>query len=132
MQAIDTNVLVRLLINDDVKQGQIIYRLFDDCYRNNQQLFVGAVVIVETIWVLSKHYQMPRNEVIQAIQDVLSMNVTFVEYHAQIQTALSIGSTNNYDLSDLIIGCIANENKCNTTLTFDKKASKSNYFTLLK
>lgn len=132
MRAIDTNILVRLLINDDTKQCQIVYKLFNDCYQQKEQLFVSTIVIVETIWVLNKHYQMPRNEVIQAINDVLSMSVLIIENHDEISTALSIGTNNTYDLSDLIIGLIAKKNTCNTTLTFDKKASKSDLFSKLK
>ncbi len=44
---------------------------------------------------------------------------------------LKIQPDNTFDLSDLLIGCVAKEAGCESSFTFDKKASRSELFVLL-
>ena len=51
MQAIDTNVLVRLLVRDDAKQAKIADTFIA------KGAWVSHLVLVETVWVLDAVYQ---------------------------------------------------------------------------
>ena len=54
------------------------------------------------------------------------------ESRSLLQHFIRIASINSYDLSDLLIACSAKEKGCRNVLTFDRKASKSDLFELLK
>ena len=52
MAALDTNVLVRWLVNDDAAQCARVARLFDDAIGQGVRLFVTTTVMLELEWVL--------------------------------------------------------------------------------
>ena len=47
MRGIDTNVLVRYVTNDDLKQAEVVDRLFHDCDAAGERLFVSVIVLCE-------------------------------------------------------------------------------------
>ena len=51
MLAVDTNVVVRLLVNDDPRQGALARRLFE-----LDEIFIGVTVLLESAWVLESVY----------------------------------------------------------------------------
>ena len=60
MEALDTNVLVRYFVQDGGDQADAAERIVDAATRGGRQLFVGDVVVVETVWVLERFYQIGR------------------------------------------------------------------------
>ena len=61
--ALDTNVLVRLLTNDDAEQARRAADLIDA----SVGCFVPITVVLELEWVLRGAYRLPREAVIQAV-----------------------------------------------------------------
>jgi predicted nucleic-acid-binding protein len=49
--AIDTNVLVRFLVEDDAVQTAKVTSLFEQEIADGSTLFVSDVVLCETVWV---------------------------------------------------------------------------------
>lgn len=72
MKAVDTNVLVRFLVQDDETQAQIATSLLNDAETLKQPLFVSNVVVLELMWVLRSVYRIARKtlkgEVFRAIR----------------------------------------------------------------
>ncbi|MCA9349621.1 hypothetical protein KC853_01080 [Candidatus Saccharibacteria bacterium] len=54
--AIDTNVLVRLVVGDVKYQQEIAINLVNSCH----QVYIADLAIAETVFVLERYYQMPR------------------------------------------------------------------------
>ena len=49
MNAVDTNILLRFLMNDDAPQSKLVYNLFKRTEKKEDELFVPAVVVLEMI-----------------------------------------------------------------------------------
>ena len=81
MAALDTNVLVRWLTDDDAKQSVIVARLFELAIEKDERLFVPATVILETEWVLRSRYRFDKPLVTAAL-DVL-LGVTELEFQTE-------------------------------------------------
>lgn len=65
MIAIDTNVLLRYLLEDDVGQSAKATQLIS----NTKEVLITDVVLVETIWTLrGKKYQLNKPELVAVIQ----------------------------------------------------------------
>ena len=128
MRGIDTNILVRFLIGDDELQTKKVYNIFKQAETDKKELFVPLLVILELIWVLESVYEVPREDIISSINDLLLMPVLRFEQQATLQRFTRETSGNKYDLSDLLIACSAKAQGCDTVLTFDKKASKCDLF----
>lgn len=85
MIAIDTNVLVRYVINDEPSQAKLAKELF----RRGHQVFIAKTVILELEWVLRAVYQQPSTVIYQGILKLLGLPKVVVEDRPQILQALS-------------------------------------------
>ena len=131
MNALDTNVLVRFLVQDDDQQTQVVNTMLADAETQKQPLFVSSLVVLELIWVLKSAYEVPRAVILDSLNELLSLSVLEFQDQLAIRDFVVGAQDNSYDLSDLLIGQIGCYSGCETTLTFDKKAAKSPQFTNL-
>jgi len=131
MKGVDTNILVRFLVSDDEVQSKKVYKLFKKVEAKNGTLFIPLLVVLELIWILESAYQISRKEIVESISDILLMPILRFEHQSALQQFTHFAQNNNYDLSDLIIAYSAKEQGCESVLTFDKKASKSDLFELM-
>ncbi|MFZ1389775.1 MAG: type II toxin-antitoxin system VapC family toxin [Thiolinea sp.] len=129
MKAVDTNVLVRFLVQDDEAQSKIVNALLTEAELSKQPLFVSSLVVLEMIWVLQSSYQVPRETILLSIDELLSMSALVFQESSVVRDFIAQAQNNSFDLSDLLIGQTAAAVACETTLTFDKKAAKSVFFT---
>lgn len=131
MRGIDTNILVRFLVGDDVKQANKVYKLFKKIEDDKDELFVSTLVILELIWVLESVYDIARSDILDSIGQLALMPIFQFENLAVIQHFILGAQQSKFDLSDLLIAHSANIKGCEVVLTFDKKASKYKYFALI-
>lgn len=131
MKAIDANVLVRFLVNDDPAQAQQARQLFSAAEQQRVIYFVPLLVVLESIWVLESAYQVGRNELIEAFSDLLLLPVLEFEQREAVQAMLQAARTDSLDLPDLLIAKSALRNGCECVVTFDKKAARNDAFELL-
>lgn len=75
MKALDTNVLVRFLVNDDEVQSKVVYQLFKQAETEKKCFFVPLLVVLETIWVLDSVYEIQRREILDSINEILLMPI---------------------------------------------------------
>ena len=68
MLAVDTNVVIRLLVNDDARQGAAARRLFE-----SDEVWIGVTVLLETAWVLESVYDLSADETVNALQRLLGL-----------------------------------------------------------
>lgn len=132
MKGIDTNILIRFLVGDDKQQAKTVYNIFKKAELDNSELFVPLLVMLELIWVLESVYEIPRAEILDSISDLLLMPILKFEHQSVLQQFINTGQNNKYDLSDLLIAQSAKMQGCETVITFDKRASKSELFELVK
>lgn len=66
MIALDTNVLVRLVMADDPAQAGRARGLFEAHADADGSLFVSDVVLAEFAWVLKSRYALPREAIARA------------------------------------------------------------------
>ncbi len=132
MIALDTNILVRLLVKDDEDQSKIVFKRFKKAEKENETLFIPLLVTLELIWVLDSVYDCSRKEVINAIEKLTMMPIIRFEKLEVIHELIKCGKNTTMDLSDLLISNSSIASGCRKTITFDKDASKYQLFELLK
>ena len=131
MMALDTNILVRFLVNDDDSQAATVYRLFKQTEVHQEPLFVPLLVVLETIWVLQSSYDIPDADIVSAINQLLLMPILKFDRQAAIQGFISSAREKKLDLADLLIAHSAIASHCQSVYTFDKKAAAYKVFKLL-
>ena len=130
MKAVDTNILIRFLVGDDVVQTETVYSIFKKAELEKKELFVPLLVILETIWVLESVYEIQRTEILDSIKDLLLMQIFKFDHISALQQFAHYAQGNRLDLSDLLIACSAKVQGCESVITFDKKASSFQLFEL--
>ncbi|MGO9087751.1 MAG: PIN domain-containing protein [Terriglobales bacterium] len=69
---IDTNLIVRYLVQDHDKHARAAGRLFDACDRGDMVIVVLPVVLAECVFVLESFYRHPRTEIASALGRLIS------------------------------------------------------------
>jgi predicted nucleic-acid-binding protein len=82
--ALDTNLLVRLLTNDDPEQARRVADLIDD----SSACFVPITVVLELEWALRGAYQLPREAIIRAFRGLNAIRQLHLEQEEQVLQAL--------------------------------------------
>ncbi|MBW1837044.1 MAG: PIN domain-containing protein [Deltaproteobacteria bacterium] len=132
MKALDTNVLVRFLVRDDKRQAETVYKIFKQAESDKEVLFVPLLVVLETVWVLESVYNIPRQEVLDSINELILMPILEFEEQSAILSFIASSRETKIDLSDLLIAHSARFLGCQCVLTFDKQASSFELFELLR
>lgn len=84
MIAVDTNVLVRYVTNDDPRQAARAVELL----ARDERIFVAKSVLREMEWVLRAVYELPRKSVLKAMLHVLGLPNVQAELPEQVALAL--------------------------------------------
>ncbi len=128
MRALDTNVLVRFLVQDDANQVSVVNQIFEIAEVGKERFYISLLVVMELIWVLESVYSVSRNDLLDSLAELLSMPVLHFEKQTLLRIFIQSARGNSFDLSDLLIAHSGRSADCDITLTFDKKAAKSPYF----
>ena len=85
MIAVDTNVLVRLLTEDEPKQAAAARSLFAD-----GPIWIAKTVLLETGWVLRSLYGFDENDVSRAFTRLLGLKNVHAEDEPAVAAALAL------------------------------------------
>ncbi|OAI48755.1 hypothetical protein AYO45_04220 [Gammaproteobacteria bacterium SCGC AG-212-F23] len=125
MHGIDTNVLVRYILQDDIKQA----RLATDFIENEASLFfINGIVICELVWVLETAYEYAREHIIIAIESILKTRQFCFDDPDILWQALRGYKHDGADFADNYIGYLNHRHQCEYTVTFDKDAARLKHF----
>lgn len=123
MIALDTNVVIRYLTQDDKKQSSIANKVFEKTLSKENQGFLSLVVLTEISWVLEACYNVDKTQLIDIIESLNSSQSLIIEQASVVRIATSLFAKGNADFSDALIVAIATDAGCEKTITFDKKAT---------
>lgn len=128
MKALDTNVLLRFLLDDDRAQSSRVKELFEKAEREGGRFRVTWPVVLETIWVLTAVYEFRRTEALRALELLSQMPILEFEDHDGLLQLVRLGRSTRTDLPDLLIGRSAQSAGSEATLTFEKGLAKTGLF----
>jgi predicted nucleic-acid-binding protein len=124
MLGVDTNVLVRFLVQDDPVQFEKALKLIKREVAAGRRVFINQLVLMETEWVLRSRYAAPKAKIIEAISGLLEAVDVQLEDEASIEEALYMWKDANADFADCLIGAKNRRMGCRATATFDVNAAK--------
>ena len=124
MAALDTNLLVRFLVEDDAAQLAAARRLIRKCVRAGEALFVPVTVALELEWVLRSSFGFSKSVVMQTLAQLLATTELTFQSEGAIEVALVLCSRGAADFSDCLHGALAHHAGQSPLWTFDKAASK--------
>ena len=132
MRGLDTNVLVRYLVQDDPKQASQASRFIETHCTEDSPCFVGQIVLCELAWVLQHNYNQNREQIASILSELLQVGELEVLEPDIVWRALEDYKKSNADFPDHLLARVNQAKGCDTTVTFDKKAAKQPAFQLLR
>ena len=131
MIGLDTNVLVRHIVQDDQKQARIASLLLESRCSADEPGSVSLVVLCELVWVLDRGYGYERSTIVQVLRGLLSAEDMRVERSELAWSALNLYEEENADFADYVLALCHREQGAAHTCTFDRRTSGCDLFELL-
>lgn len=131
MIGLDSNILVRYLVQDDPVQSPRTANVIRKTLTKAEPGFVSVVALAETVWVLERSYHFTDSEVAAAVEEILRTDALLVEHAEEAFSAMAALNAGLGDFADALIGAINAEAGCSRTITFDRKALRLPGFELL-
>ncbi|MGD0520520.1 MAG: type II toxin-antitoxin system VapC family toxin [Terracidiphilus sp.] len=123
MTGLDTNILVRFFVKDDLEQSRRAKELLRTLTPESPG-FVSLVALAEMIWVLRSQYRMPKSELVLCLERLLDSTELTIENHTAVHQALQRFAGSKADFADCIIELSCHAGGCGETVTFDLNASR--------
>jgi predicted nucleic-acid-binding protein len=124
MIALDTNVLLRYLAQDDPAQSVRATEIIERRLTVRNPGFVSLVCMLEIVWVLSSLYKRTRGEIAQHIEMILAADSLEVQNEQEVYQAVVALRNGIGSFEDALIGSIGVWRGRSATLTFDENAAK--------
>jgi predicted nucleic-acid-binding protein len=121
MIAVDTNVLVRLLVADDAEQLARARELFDRQAPEPGSIWISQSVLVELVWVLTRTYARPREQVLSALRALSSNATVRLDGAEDVSAAVAMYASSKADFADCLLAARAQAGGLDTLFTFDRK-----------
>lgn len=120
MIAVDTNVLVRLVVADEPSQAAKARRLFDDVAERDDRIWVSDTVLVELVWTLGRAYARDRRDTVKALRALASHATVALESPAAVRAATDAFEQGPADFGDCLLSMKASAAGCERLATFDR------------
>jgi predicted nucleic-acid-binding protein len=131
MPALDTNLLVRYVVQDDSAQSAAAKRLITRCVEEGQTLFVPVTVMLELEWVLRSSFEFAKDDVIQVVSSLLSAAELSFESERALEVALHLFREGIAEFADCVDVALATQAGEQPLWTFDERAARIPGATLL-
>jgi len=122
MKAVDTNILLRFVLQDDAAQFAAA-SAFLRKRAASDPAFVSLIVLTEFIWTLRRRYQFGREEARILVLDLLES--AELEFEDEESLAVLVAGADQGDLADHLIAYVARRAGCSSTVTFDRDAARA-------
>lgn len=128
MIALDTNVLVRYLVEDDAEQARQAAALIRRIVKGDDRVYISRVVVCELVWVLARAYDFTRAEIVETVGRLLGTRHVRLEEPDQVARALAAYEAGRGDLADYLIREQARAEGCDAVATFDRALLREDGF----
>jgi len=118
--AVDTNVLVRLFVNDDAAQGEKARRLVDAHADGDDALWIADVVLAELVWALDRSYGSARADIVNALNALAGNATVRMESADCIAEATTLHERGPADFVDCLLAVKAERAGCTALRSLNK------------
>ncbi len=122
MPAADTNILVRLVVQDDPQQ----YAAIRTYLLKHRSVFVSLLSVFELVWVLMRRYARTKADVVSALRTLSEMQELDIESPDILDSTIELWEHAKSDIgfADCLILATARQHHRTPLATLDKRLSK--------
>ncbi len=116
MIRVDTNYIIRYLVNDDIKMAKIAEEIL-----TVKNVFISNEVLAEVVYVLFGVYKISKIDISNQLTRLIGFDNIFVSNLSVIERAFEIFKIKKLDFVDCLLCAYSSEDEI---VTFDKKLNK--------
>jgi len=124
MIGVDTNVLVRYLVQDHPQQASQATRVLEQSCTRETPGRVALMVLCELVWVLRRAYGYEKSVVVEVLERLLMTDALAIEQEDLAWKALGSFKAGAADFADYVIVHANEQAGCEHTVTFDSKLAQ--------
>lgn len=129
MIALDTNVLVRFIVEDGRAQSAAAAALIERTVRREERIFIAQIVLCELVWVLDHAYGFKRAEIAAALNQLRRAAQVSIEGADEVRRAIDAYASQRGDFADYLVAERAISAGCSSVVTFDRTLQSDTGFT---
>lgn len=122
MTGLDTNVVLRYMLQDDPKQTPLANHIFDEKLSKQYPGYITLVTVLKIVWVLRSLLKQTGTEIATHLEHLLVADSLEVQNAQQVFEAVFALRRGTGEFEDALIGALSAWAGCSTTLTFDRGA----------
>jgi predicted nucleic-acid-binding protein len=131
MKGLDTNVLIRYLVQDDPGQAAVAVQAIEAGVDRDEHFLIQPTVLCEMVWVLDSVYGYSKQEILQGLNMILRTAQFEIADKDTVWQAFGDYQNGKADFSDYLIGRGNSRQGAAPTLTFDRSLKDSRLFHIL-
>ncbi|MFN7037974.1 MAG: PIN domain-containing protein [Alphaproteobacteria bacterium] len=120
---LDTNIIIRYFLKDHEEFSALACITFNKIKQGIVKAYITNYIFAEIVFVLQNVYNIPKNEISEALNDLLLIKGIIMDNKALISEALNIYSTKNLSIIDSMLVVEGKYLKYDIE-TFDKALAK--------
>ncbi len=120
---LDSNCILRYLLNDIPKQADIVEGYLKQCKKGNVTLYVPVLAFVESVFIMFKLYKLEKKDIVDRLSDFANIPFLEIENKMSLLSAFKLYSNYNVSFVDSLFLTEAKQTG-KQLLTFDKKLKK--------
>jgi predicted nucleic-acid-binding protein len=128
---LDTNVLVRYLLDDDPIWSPIATEFVDSRLTPDRPGYINVITLVELVWSLRRRPDYDRSRLSLVIESLLASDSIVLAEAAAVERALVAFNAGTAGFADYLIAELNEAAGASPTITIDRKAGKTFPFTPL-
>jgi predicted nucleic-acid-binding protein len=123
MIGIDTNVIVRYIVQDDPNQASAATKLIEQLCSTDNPGYINHIVLCELVWVLRRNYKLDKSSICQVIEQIMRTDRIVIEEIQLVWKALEEFKETKADFADCLLAQRNLQAGCQYTATLDDAAS---------
>jgi predicted nucleic-acid-binding protein len=131
MIGLDTNVILRYLLQDDPDQARRVNRIVERQLSEENPGFISLVTMLEIVWVLRSLLKRSASEIASHLEGLLAADSLEIQNEQQVFEAVFALKRGMGEFEDALIGAVNAWAGCSHTLTFDRRATRLPHFQLV-
>jgi predicted nucleic-acid-binding protein len=124
MIGLDTNVVLRYLLQDDPDQSVLVNRIFERRISASDPGFINLAVVLEFVLVLRGVFKQTPIQIASCLEALLTTDSLTIQNEQQVFEAVFALKRGTAEFEDALIGALNAHSGCAHTLTFDRKAAR--------
>lgn len=124
MSLLDTNIILRFILNDDPLFSTKAKTIFGKIEREKIKVFLSLLTVSEVIFTLERSYKLPKTAIIDKISSIASIPNIFVEKQNLLKEIFSYYQNQNLSFVDSYHIVLMRRKKINKIYSFDRDFDK--------